>query len=833
MVVHPVDVLLLGSGWTSSFLLPLLVRERISYAYTSRSTPTDDERRRGKIQFELTDPVTSESLKSLPPAKTILIVFPIKSLDQVHDLVELYEKQHGPTRWIQLGSTGIWGSGHHTSSSPFDRNNARAICEQRLLDLTRSPTSRSRSAVLNLAGLYGDQRQPVNFAARVGAQKDMLAVKGSVHFVHGRDVARAVLLLHQSKSSGWGQRWIVSDGKVYDWWQLFRFLKPRLPDHPDDSGEVAETWVRELMQENNIHALPRPLAHKQGQGLPRFLERSLDGMEFWDLFRTRPEADSAYKWADHNVRSKSAADDANGSSKEWSEKRSSINGSGGPRSGPTFRPVPFDPTIPQEHIQALIERLEHDIKRPMPIEAEFEGDYERFGLTHAKFLELKDAWIPFLRSGADNDSGQQSDQLVDTSEIGISTASSRRRGPDHDTWAAEQAHISSFSHYKVQIEDVDLHFIHERANPPPAPGLGIKIIPLLLLHGWPGSFHEFLNVIKPLAHPGTLAKVHFDVVVPSHPGYLFSSRPRNTARDARTGKVVGQHSGPNGDLLVADVARIMDKLMQGLGYRHYAVQAGDWGAAVLRRMAIKYPQRVKAVHLNFCPSIAPALTVPLLGRRFTPDWIATLPQRVPRDRYMEPSLGLLPGKLGKAGDWAWKAASLLSLGGIPSPPSSQERLRMQRGSEFVATGSAYAAMHATKPSTLGLVVSGSPLSSLAWIGEKMYAWTDRDPSISTILSSLTLYETTQTLPRSFYPYRNRDPRGPSAIASDPSNYISQPTGFSNFPLEIIPVPKSFVQATVNLQWYSAKSRGGHFAAMEEPRLFVEDVADCFAEIWPL
>ena len=95
-----------------------------------------------------------------------------------------------------------------------------------------------------------------------------------------------------------------------------------------------------------------------------------------------------------------------------------------------------------------------------------------------------------------------------------------------------------------QVEDLDIHFIHEKASR----HHGRPVIPLLLLHGWPSSVHDFFSVIKPLAHPGPSAPLEvpaFDIVVPSQAGYLWSSSPKVDAFG------YGQHSGPQGDLLVS------------------------------------------------------------------------------------------------------------------------------------------------------------------------------------------------------------------------------------------------------------------------------------------
>lgn len=191
----------------------------------------------------------------------------------------------------------------------------------------------------------------------------------------------------------------------------------------------------------------------------------------------------------------------------------------------------FQPKLDDARLEDLRKRLdlacEHEAAGAKA--AHFESTKERFGLTHKRFVELLHAWRKFV---SPEEQGKQT----------------RRPGPDDDTWQAFEKHLDTFSHYTTTVEDVDLHFIHERASVSP----GRKVIPLLLLHGWPGSFIEFLNVIKPLAHPGDDAPPDtpaFHIVVPSHAGYVFSSAPKVDA----SGR--GRHSGPDGDFLVADEGR--------------------------------------------------------------------------------------------------------------------------------------------------------------------------------------------------------------------------------------------------------------------------------------
>jgi hypothetical protein len=109
MTPAPVDVLLLGSGWTSSFLLPLLHERRISHAYTSRTPRAGSEALTFAVSAE--GAASRAAWQALPQARCVVIVFPLRSRAAAHAIVESYELAHGATNWIALGSTGAWGSG--------------------------------------------------------------------------------------------------------------------------------------------------------------------------------------------------------------------------------------------------------------------------------------------------------------------------------------------------------------------------------------------------------------------------------------------------------------------------------------------------------------------------------------------------------------------------------------------------------------------------------------------------------------------------------------------------------------------------------------------------
>lgn len=155
---------------------------------------------------------------------------------------------------------------------------------------------------------------------------------------------------------------------------------------------------------------------------------------------------------------------------------------------------------------------------------------------------------------------------------------------DEFDWRAAETRINAFPQFTVPIaaqngETVDIHFIHEK-------GSGDNPLPLLLMHGWPGSIAEFLDVIEPLAHPerfGGDAKDGFDIIAPSLPGYGFSSIPGKTLGPQATGS-------------------IMSRLMrEKLGYEQYAIQGGDWGGVIGARMAVDHPDGIVALHVNILP----------------------------------------------------------------------------------------------------------------------------------------------------------------------------------------------------------------------------------------
>ncbi|KAJ7580187.1 Alpha/Beta hydrolase protein, partial [Mycena floridula] len=387
----------------------------------------------------------------------------------------------------------------------------------------------------------------------------------------------------------------------------------------------------------------------------------------------------------------------------------------------TIRTEPFTVSIPDSSISELKTLLKASRVSPATYENSFKD--RRYGLTSAWIAEVKKYWET-----------------------------------DFD-WRKTESQINIFPQFIADIQDDDgkkynIHFVGLFSEKPDA-------VPVILLHGWPGSFLEFLPIIGLLTTRYPASDLPYHIIVPSLPGYGFSSPPRND-RDFR----------------LEDIARLFNKLMVGLGFGSgYVAQGGDIGAKVARVLAALY-DNCKAAHLNDC--------------------------------YMPEPKGVDPAAL------------------EPSDAAG-----IARGDEFGRFGSSYALEQATRPATLGFVLSSNPLALLAWIGEKLLDWTDEDMSVETMLELVSLYWFTDTISTTLYPYRevvvllNPDSKG---AHENPAWYISKPFGYSLFVKELFPVPRAWAATTGNLVFYRRHDKGGHFAAIERPAELLKDLEDFIAQI---
>jgi epoxide hydrolase len=155
---------------------------------------------------------------------------------------------------------------------------------------------------------------------------------------------------------------------------------------------------------------------------------------------------------------------------------------------------------------------------------------------------------------------------------------------DEFDWRSAERELNEFDNYLTEIDGQSLHFIHQKSNDPNA-------VPLLILHGWPGSVAEFTNIIGPLVDPnsdGATDQVAFHVVAPSLPGFGFSGPTTDAGWDTQR------------------MASAFLELMSRLGYKRFAIQGGDFGSITAQWMARKSPERVSALHLNFLVALPPS-----------------------------------------------------------------------------------------------------------------------------------------------------------------------------------------------------------------------------------
>ena len=325
---------------------------------------------------------------------------------------------------------------------------------------------------------------------------------------------------------------------------------------------------------------------------------------------------------------------------------------------------------------------------------------------------------------------------------------------DEFDWRAQERRINGFDHFKTVIDGLDIHFIHQRSPVEDA-------TPLLISHGWPGSFLEFMKVIGPLTDPvahGGSAQDAFHVVVLSIPGYGFSQKPR------------GRGYGP------AQMGDIFARLMERLGYERYGVQGGDWGSVITTRIAAARPDRVIGLHLN------------LVGAG-------------PPPGVEDPEAGV--------------------------PARELERMREREA--FWAPEGGYFAIQATKPQTIGYALNDSPAGLAGWIIDKVHVLCDcpgghEDKfTKDELLANITLYWVTET-PTSAARIYYESGRGQGDLLE---GYIEVPTAAALFPKEIYLPPRKWAEARYNIVQWTEMPRGGHFAALEEPELYIEDVRKFF------
>lgn len=222
---------------------------------------------------------------------------------------------------------------------------------------------------------------------------------------------------------------------------------------------------------------------------------------------------------------------------------------------------------------------------------------------------------------------------------------------------------------------------------------------------------------------------------------------------------------------VPRVARAFMELMHRLGYARYGAQGGDWGAQVTTRIGALDPEHCVAIHLNMP--------------------IAERPE-------------------------------------VPVELTDVDRADLASMQQFARHESGYAQEQSTKPQTLGVGLNDSPAGLLAWIVEKLQAWSDCDGEPENVFSrdqmitNVMTYWVTQTIASSARLYWE------NAHSREPQEFVAVPTGVARYPKEVLRFPRSWVEQRYNVTHWVDMPRGGHFAALEQPALFADDLRNFFS-----
>jgi microsomal epoxide hydrolase len=302
-------------------------------------------------------------------------------------------------------------------------------------------------------------------------------------------------------------------------------------------------------------------------------------------------------------------------------------------------------------------------------------------------------------------------------------------------------------------------------------GTGDHPLPIVLTHGYPDSFLRFSKIIPMLAHPeayGGDASDAFDVVVPSLPGFGFSDKPTKPG-------------------FIFRVGALWHALMtEGLGYDRFAAHGGDWGSTVTEQLARSHASSLVGIHLTDVPF-----------------WhLFQKPNQVSRD----------------------------------------EERYLDTVESWQRTDGAYALIQGTRPYTLARGLNDSPAGLASWIIDKFQEWSDCHGDVETkftkdeLLANVTLYWVTETIGSSFLPYADFVNSGPLTWAVEGfKQWIGStdvPAAFAMFPKDISHPPREWAERFFNVQRWTRMPRGGHFAAMEEPELLVDDIRAFFRSLRP-
>ncbi|XP_053696691.1 juvenile hormone epoxide hydrolase 1-like [Sabethes cyaneus] len=395
--------------------------------------------------------------------------------------------------------------------------------------------------------------------------------------------------------------------------------------------------------------------------------------------------------------------------------------------------VPFELNYEEKVIDTLKEKLANFPNLPQPLE----GAAFQYGFNAHRLREIVDYWT--------------SDYLK--------------------RWTERQSYLNQYPQFKTQIQGLEIHFLHVKPKNVRNPK---RILPLLMLHGWPGSVREFYEIVPKLTTRSDEKEYVFEVIVPSLPGYGFSEG------------TVKQGLSP------AKIAVIMRNLMARLGFKKYYVHGGDWGAIVGNLIATFFQSEVLGFHSTMCTNSAPMATVKTIIGSVAPKFIVG-------EEYVSHYYPLT------------------------------EKFKL------MLTETGYMHIQATKPDTIGTALTGNPIGLAAYILEKFSTWTNpafRDLpdgglekyfTLDTLLDNIMIYYLTDSITTSQRLYS--EAFNVRELTKDYDRIPAHiPTACAKFRYELFQQTDWALQDHFrNIIQSNHYDNGGHFVAIQFPDILYTDI----------
>ncbi|XP_050294838.1 juvenile hormone epoxide hydrolase 2-like [Anthonomus grandis grandis] len=392
----------------------------------------------------------------------------------------------------------------------------------------------------------------------------------------------------------------------------------------------------------------------------------------------------------------------------------------------------------------ILDDLKHRLNNALPFQPPLEGAKQHYGMNSNLLSNIVDYW------------------------------------KNTYNWTERQKFLNQYPQYTTSIQGLNIHYIHVKPTIPKSSN--VKVLPLLIIHGWPGSVREFYEIIPLLTTPQKGRNFVFEVIAPSLPGYGFSEATNKPGLSATR------------------MAQIFKNLMKRIGYEKYYIQGGDWGALIVSLMSLLYPENVLGAHSNMCvcDSNICHLKNFLVGTMY-PSLVATEEEM--------PHYAPVPSKMA-----------------------------------YLILESGYMHIQSTKPDTVGTALRDSPVGLAAYIIEKFTTWTNpawkdledggltKRYTMDQLLDNVMIYWVTRSITTSQRLYSEMFNK---EVFSQKLQEIpvTVPTGCARFSHDITVHPESLLRHKYhNLVHLSLYEDGGHFAALELPKVLAEDIYETVEKI---